>query len=137
MERIKRLSDELNEIEAKRAKVENELKSIVKEIIAEESKANPHGVRKLGGGSFSVSSRELFGKTWSPSYYNWEMAVEPLCGFLEKYPVTEWRSKLQGLLDKSNGSEVTIENFKSYRGETLRNKTVIDEELVKRIIEKL
>ncbi len=137
MERIKRLSDELSELDARRAEVETEIMRIVKDIISEESKANPHGVRKLGANSFTVSSRVLLGHAWSQNYTNWEDAVKPLCGYLEKYPVTEWKMKLQELLSKEKNGEVTIETFRSYRGERLRDTTVIDAELVRRIIGKL
>lgn len=134
---IKKLSDELNAINAKRAEVEEQLKSIMTDVIEEAGKTNAHGIKKLGGKSFSVSSRELVGHTWSPTYYDWEQAVEPLVAYLEKKPATEWKSALQELLDKSVYGQVRIESTKYYNGNRVKTDTVVDSEFIRSIIEKL
>jgi hypothetical protein len=134
---VKRLTDELLAIQAKKDEVENALKEMMKDVIREAGKENTHNIKRLGGKSFSVSSKEVFGKTWSPTYYDWESAVDPLVEYLEKQPIENWKQALQELLDKSVYGQVNLNKKYQYNSRTMTTNTPVDAEFIRRIIEKL
>lgn len=134
---IKNLTDELLAIQAKRDGIETRLKETMMEVIREAGKENTHNIKRLDGKSFTVSSKEVFGKTWSPTYYDWESAVEPLVEYLEKQPVEDWKQALQELLDKSVYGQVNLEKKYQYNYRTMKTETPVDAEFIRRIIEKL
>ena len=134
---VKKLTDELLAIQAKQDDIKKALKETMTDIIREAGKENPHNIKRLGGKSFTVSSKEVLGKTWSPTYYDWESAVEPLVAYLEKRPIEEWKQALQELLDKSVYGQVKLDKKYQYNYRTMTTTTPVDAEFIRRIIEKL
>lgn len=134
---VKKLTDELLAIQAKKDEVEKALKEVMKDVIREAGKDNPHNIKRLGGKSFTVSSKEVMGHTWSPTYYDWESAVEPLVAYLEKRPIEDWKQALQELLDKSVYGQVNLDKKYQYNYRTMTTTTPVDAEFIRRIIEKL
>ena len=134
---VKKLTDELLAIQAKQDDIKNALKEAMTDIISEAGKENPHNIKRLGGKSFAVSSKEMFGKTWSPTYYDWGSAVDPLVTYLEKRPIEDWKTALQELLDKSVYGQVNLNKKYQYNNRTMTTTTQVDAEFIRRIIEKL
>lgn len=126
METIKSLKGELDELERKKAEVEEKLKGIIKDIIENEAKNNnPHKLKKLGNKMFVMKFSDFIGKPWSQTFFDYEQAIKPLVDFLSKKPVSEWTTELQKLIDTSSKGVIKI------------NSTTLDKEFISMIIDRL
>jgi hypothetical protein len=137
METIKSLKNELNELDRRKAEVEEKLKEIITDIIEDEAQNNPHNIKKLGKNISVVSFKDFINKPWSQTYFDYEKAIEPLAQYLSKKPVYEWAYELQKLLDSSTNDVVTITTTRYSGGNKYNDKEVFDADFIQKIVERL
>lgn len=136
MKEIEKIYKELEEIAAKKTAIESKLMDAIICVVKDESKESPRIEKRLSGNSFIVKASNFIGGTWSPTYYDYSKASDIIVAFVKKCGVKECKSKLQEMLDKSDGSIVyfTASNKPKSEG---GYKNAVDAKLIKNIIEKL
>lgn len=137
METVKSLKGELEELDRKKNEVEERLKGIIKDIMEDEAKNNPHKPKKLGKSMFVMKFSDFIGKPWSHTFFDYEQAIEPLVDFLSKKPVSEWISELQKLIDTSSNGVINIKSTRYHNGRAYKDGFPIDTEFVSKIIDRL
>lgn len=128
--RFDELADEIKALETA-------LSNAIKEAVSEIAKENPHGIKRIAHNCFIVNSREIVGKPWNPSYYDWEASGKVVLDYLQRKDVKQWKSILQEKLKNCKGKDVEFESKIRCQGYDYVTKTPIERSFIEKIIGKL
>jgi len=119
--------------------LEESLQEAMVSAIQEIAKENPYGVKRVGKGikMMTISSSQLCGN-WSMEFYDWEASADAVLKYLEKTPVTNWKKRLEELLE-SKGEVIDLKRRGTYwpgmRG--IVQRTPIERKFIEKIINKI
>lgn len=136
---------EINEIRWRIAELTNEkdmlegnLQEAMVSAIQEISKENHYGVKKIDEHMMSISSSQMYGRPWSPKFYDWEDSAKSILNYLSGTPAINWKKKLTDLLE-TNGDVVELKRrgmiWPGYTG--IVERIPIDKVFIEKIIEKI
>lgn len=109
---VEDIRDEMERLKIRRAELDDKLRATIVDTMMEIADRNT-GIKRLGGGAFTVRASQLAGKPWSPVYFDWHRAVDVLVGELDKMPKDEWIPALEKWLSKEKDGVVYVQ--KSHR----------------------
>lgn len=119
--------------------LEGNLQEVMVSVIQEIGQENPYGIKKMGGiKMMTISSSQLFNKPWSMEFFDWEESAVAVLKYLAKTPVTNWKKRLEELLE-TKGDVIELKRrgtgILGYRG--IVQQTPIDRRFIEKIIERI
>ena len=119
--------------------MEGFLQEAMVSAIQEIGQENPYGIKKISGFKMmTISSSQLASKPWSMEFFDWESSAAAVLKYLEKTPITNWKKRLEELLE-SKGDVIILKRrgtgILGYRG--VVQQTPIDRVFIEKIIEKI
>jgi hypothetical protein len=119
--------------------LEGNLQEAMVSAIQEIAKENPYGIKKKDGlKMMTISSSQLYNKPWSMDFFDWEESAVAVLKYLEKTPITNWKKRLEELLE-SKGDVIELKRrgtgILGYRG--VVQQTPIDRRFIEKIINKI
>lgn len=136
---INEIRQRIAELTKEKELLEGNLQEAMVSAIQEIAKENPYGIKKMSGlKMMTISSSQLASKPWSMSFFDWEESAAAVLKYLEKTPVTNWKKRLEELLE-SKGDVIELKRrgtgILGYRG--VVQQTPIDRKFIEKIIEKM
>jgi hypothetical protein len=137
--KIEDIRRRIAELSKEKELLEGNLQEAMVSAIQEIAKENPYGVKKMGGiKMMTISSSQLFNKPWSMEFFDWEESAAAVLKYLEKTPATNWKKKLEDLLE-TKGNVVELKKrgmiWPGYTG--IVQRTPIDRVFIEKIIERI
>ena len=119
--------------------LEGNLQEAMVSAIQEIGQENPYGIKKISGlKMMTISSSQLASKLWSMEFFDWEASAAAVLKYLEKTPATNWKKKLEELLE-SKGDVIELKKrgkiWPGYTG--IVQRTPIDRIFIEKIIDRI
>jgi hypothetical protein len=138
---VEEIRRRIAELTKEKELLEGNLQEAMISTIQEIGQENPYGIKKASGSGFkmmTISSSQLASKPWSMSFFDWEESTAAILKYLEKTPTTNWKKRLEKLLE-SKGDVIELKRRGTYwsgmRG--IVQKTLIDRVFIEKIIERI
>lgn len=136
---INEIRQRIAELTKEKELLEGNLQEAMVSAIQEIGQENPYGIKKMSGlKMMTISSSQLASKPWSMSFFDWEESAAAVLKYLEKTPITNWKKKLEELLE-SKGDVIELKRrgtgILGYKG--IVQQTPIDRRFIEKIVEKM
>ncbi len=136
---INYIRQRIAELTKEKNMMEENLQEAMVSAIQEIGQENPYGIKKKDGlKTMTISFSQIYDKSWSMDFFDWEESAAAVLKYLEKTPAINWKKKLEELLE-SNGNVVELKKRgKIWPGRTgIVQRTPIDRVFIEKIIEKI
>lgn len=136
---INEIRQRIAELAKEKELLEGNLQEAMVSAIQEIAKENPYGVEKKDGlKMMTISYSQLYNKPWSMDFFDWEESATAVLKYLEKTPITNWKKRLEELLE-SKGDVIELKRrgtgILGYKG--IVQQTPIDRRFIEKIINKI
>lgn len=136
---INEIRQRIAELTKEKELLEGNLQEAMVSSIQEIAKENPYSIKKKDGlKMMTISSSQLYNKPWSMEFFDWESSAAAVLKYLEKTPVTNWKKRLEKLLE-SDGDVINLKRRGTYwpgkRG--IVQMTPIERRFIEKIINKI
>lgn len=136
---INEIRQRIAELAKEKELLEGNLQEAMVSAIQEIAKENPYGIKKKDGlKTMTISSSQLYNKPWSMDFFDWEESAAAVLKYLEKTPITNWKKRLEELLE-SKGDVIELKRrgtgILGYKG--IVQRTPIDRRFIEKIINKI
>lgn len=136
---INEIRQRIAELTKEKELLEGNLQEAMVSAIQEIAKENPYGVEKKDGLKImTISSSQLYNKPWSMDFFDWEESAAAVLKYLEKTPITNWKKRLEELLE-SKSDVIDLKRrgtgILGYKG--IVQRTPIDRRFIEKIINKI
>jgi len=136
---INEIRQRIAELAKEKELLEGNLQEAMVNAIQEIAKENPYDIKKTSGFKMmTISSSQLASKPWSMDFFDWESSAAAVLKYLEKTPITNWKKKLEELLE-TKGDVIELKRrgtgILGYKG--IVQQTLIDRRFIEKIIERI
>lgn len=136
---IEEICRRIAELSKEKELLEGNLQEAMVSAIQEIGQENPYGIKKISGlKTMTISSSQLASKPWSMEFFDWEASAAAVLKYLAKTPVTNWKKRLEELLE-TKGDVIELKRrgtgILGYRG--IVQQTPIDRVFIEKIIERI
>lgn len=137
--KIEEIRRRIAELTKEKDLLEGNLQEVMVSAIQEIGQENPYGIKKTSKFKvMTISSSQLVSKPWSMEFFDWEASAAAILKYLENTPATNWKKKLEELLE-SKGDVVELKKrgmiWPGYTG--IVQITPIDRVFIEKIVEKI
>lgn len=128
----------IEDLTKEKEKMEKYLRDEMVAVILETSKENYHGIKKVSAHLSVINSSQVFGRSWSLEFFNWEESANTILKYLSNTPVMNWKQKLEDLL-KAEGDVIKLKRRGTiWPGVTaIVQRTPIDRVFIEKIVERI
>jgi hypothetical protein len=136
---INEIRRRIAELSKEKELLEGNLQEAMVSAIQEIGQENPYGIKKISGlKMMTISSSQLASKPWSMEFFDWEASAAAVLKYLANTPATNWKKKLEELLE-TKGDVVELKKrgmiWPGYTG--IVQRTPIDRVFIEKIIERI
>lgn len=137
--KIEEIRRRIAELTKEKDLLEGNLQEAMVSAIQEIGQENPYGIKKISGlKMMTISSSQLASKPWSMEFFDWESSAAAVLKYLEKTPATNWKKKLEELLETKGDVVELKKRGKIWPGYTgIVQRTPIDRVFIEKIIERI